>query len=119
VAENRILQARIKGRLRSSEGEKATLAEIAKRRGAKLLRTSTGVAKPDILAAPYRKLIVQRFDRSKQRESLGRPRLKPAVEVLVVRPPSLPNAITCCVFSSVKTVLTSTEGIYPRVRINS
>ena len=33
VAENRILKARINGRLRLSDGEKATLAEIAKRLG--------------------------------------------------------------------------------------
>ena len=33
VAENRILKAHIKGRLLLSDGEKATLAEIAKRLG--------------------------------------------------------------------------------------
>ena len=32
--------------------------------------------------------------------------------------PSRPNAITCCFFSSFKTLLTSTEGIRPRVKIN-
>ena len=35
VAENRILKAHIRGRLLLSDGEKATLAEIAKRLGAK------------------------------------------------------------------------------------
>ena len=32
--------------------------------------------------------------------------------------PSRPNAMTCCFFSSFKTLLTSTEGSCPRVRLN-
>ena len=51
VAENRILKARIQGRLRSSQGEKATLTEIAKRLGRKALADIAGVAKPDTLLA--------------------------------------------------------------------
>jgi hypothetical protein len=47
VAENRILKARINGRLRLSDGEKATLAEIAKRLGRKALPDIARVAKPD------------------------------------------------------------------------
>ena len=57
VAENRILKARINGRLRLSDGEKATLAEIAKRLGRKALQDIARVAKPDTLLAWYRKLI--------------------------------------------------------------
>ena len=37
AAENRILRAKIKGRLQPSEGEKRTLAEIASRLGRKAL----------------------------------------------------------------------------------
>ena len=74
VAENRILKAGIKGRLRLSEGEKATLAEIAKRLGRKALADIAGVAKPDTLLAWYRKLVAQKFNGSKRRGSLGRPR---------------------------------------------
>ena len=44
VAENRILKAHIKGRLLLSDGEKATLAEIAKRLGRKALAQIACVA---------------------------------------------------------------------------
>lgn len=71
VAENRILKSRIKGRLRLSEGEKATLAQIAKPLGRKALADIAGVAKPDTLLAWYRKLVAQKFDGSKRRGSLG------------------------------------------------
>jgi putative transposase len=56
-AENRILRGQIKGRLLLSEGEKATLAEIAQRLGRKALEELAAVAKPDTLLAWYRKLI--------------------------------------------------------------
>jgi putative transposase len=55
-AENRILRGQIKGRLLLSEGEKATLAEIAQRLGRKALEELAAVAKPDTLLAWYRKL---------------------------------------------------------------
>src|SRR5690349_5604944 len=45
-AENRILRRQIKGRLLLSEGEKATLAEIAQRLGRKALEELAAVAKP-------------------------------------------------------------------------
>ena len=50
-AENRILRGQIKGRLLLSEGEKATLAEIAQRLGRKALEELAAVAKPDTLLA--------------------------------------------------------------------
>jgi hypothetical protein len=59
VAENRILRAQIKGRLRLSDGERSTLAEIAKRLGRKALKEIASVAKPDTLLAWYRKLIAR------------------------------------------------------------
>ena len=43
-AENRILRGQIKGRLLLSEGEKATLAEIAQRLGRKALEELVAVA---------------------------------------------------------------------------
>src|ERR1035441_8848451 len=74
AAENRILRAQIKGRLWLSDGEKATLAEIAHRLGRKALEELAAVAKPDTLAW-YRKLIATKFDGSKFRKSWGRPRV--------------------------------------------
>jgi putative transposase len=55
-AEN-ILRGQMKGRLLLSEGEKATLGEIAQRLGRKALEELAAVAKPDTLLAWYRKLI--------------------------------------------------------------
>jgi putative transposase len=70
-AENRILRRR----LLPSEGEKATLAEIAQRLGRKALEELAAAAKPDKLLAWYRKLIANKFDGSKFRQRVGRPRI--------------------------------------------
>jgi putative transposase len=72
-AENRILGGQIKGRLLLSEGEKATLAEIAQRLGREALEELAAVAKPDTLLAWYRKFIANKFDGSKFRQHVGRP----------------------------------------------
>lgn len=85
VAENRILKAHIRGRLLLSDGEKATLAEIAKRVGRKALAEIARVAKPDTMLAWYRNLIAQKFDGAKQRAALGRPRVEQELEDLVVK----------------------------------
>jgi putative transposase len=84
-AENQILRRQIKGRLLLSEGEKATLAEIAQRLGRKALEELAAVAKPDTLLAWYRKLIANKFDGSKFRQRLSRPRIDEAAERLVVQ----------------------------------
>jgi putative transposase len=73
AAENRILRARVPSRLRLSDPERSTLAEIGKRMGRKALAQVTCVAKPDTILAWYRRLIAQKFDGSKQRTYPGRP----------------------------------------------
>src|SRR4029077_1916609 len=83
-AENRILRGQIKGRLLLSEGEKATLVEIAQRVGRKALELAA-VAKPDTLLAWYRKLIANKFDGSKFRQRVGRPRMDEEAELLVLQ----------------------------------
>src|SRR5580700_10047436 len=85
VAENRILKAHIGGRLLLSDGEKATLAEIAKRVGRKALAQMARVAKPETMLAWYRKLVAQKFDGAKPRSALGRPRVGQELEDLVVK----------------------------------
>src|SRR5687768_4334614 len=57
VAENRILKAQIKARLRLSDAERITLAEIAHRLGRQGLEEVAAVAKPDTILGWYRKLI--------------------------------------------------------------
>src|SRR5216683_3115313 len=85
VAENRMLKAHIRGRLLLSDGEKATLAEIAKRVGREALAQIARVAKPDTILAWHRNLIAQKFDGAKQRATRGRPRVEQELEDLVVK----------------------------------
>jgi putative transposase len=85
AAENRILKAQLKGRLRLSDAERATLAEIGDRLGRKVLAEVATVARPDTILAWYRKLVARKFDGSKARRSPGRPRIKREVEQLIVR----------------------------------
>src|ERR1700720_2637232 len=85
AAENRILRTKLPARLRLSDPERVTLAEIGKRVGRKALREIACVAKPDTILAWYRKLIAQKFDVSKQRQYPGRPAVGPDIEKLVVR----------------------------------
>jgi len=85
AAENRILRGQIKDRLLLSDGEKATLAEIAHRLGRKTLEDVAATAKPETILGWYRKLIANKFDGSKSRRSVGRPKLDQETERLVVR----------------------------------
>ena len=85
AAENRILKAQLKGRLKLSDAERATLAEIGHRLGRRILGEVANVARPDTILAWYRKLVARKFDGSKARRSPGRPRIKPEVEQLIVR----------------------------------
>ena len=85
AAENRILKSHCKQVLRLNDGERTTLAEIAKRLGRKALQQVACVARPDTILAWYRRLIAHKFDGSNQRRAAGRPRLSPEIEELVVR----------------------------------
>ena len=85
AVENRILKAQLKGRLKLSDAERATLGEIGHRLGRKVLGEVANVARPDTILAWYRKLVARKFDGSKARRSRGRPRIKGEVEQLIVR----------------------------------
>src|SRR4030095_6146690 len=85
AAENRILRAHLPARLRLSDAERSTLAEVAKRLGRKALQDVARIAKPDTLLAWYRRLVAQKFNGSRHRAYPGRPRVSPEVEALVVR----------------------------------
>src|SRR5215475_9733792 len=71
AAENRILRPRLPARLRLSDPERLTLAEIGKRIGRKALREIACVARPDTILAWCGKLIAQKFDGSKHRQYPG------------------------------------------------
>jgi putative transposase len=85
VAENRILRTHLPARLRLTDPQRSTLAEIGKRLGRKALRQVACVAKPDTILAWYRKLIAQKFDGSKYRRCPGRPSVGREVTELVLR----------------------------------
>jgi putative transposase len=85
AAENRILRAHLPARMRLSDPERSTLAEIGKRLGRAALLQVACVAKPDTILAWYRRLIARKFDGSKLRTSPGRPRIAPELEALIVR----------------------------------
>ena len=85
AAENRILKAQLKGRLKLSDAERATVGEIGHRLGRKALAELATVARPDTILAWYRKLVASKFDGSKARRGPGRPRIRREVEQLIVR----------------------------------
>ncbi len=84
VAENRILKAQLKGRLRLSDGERANLGEIGHRLGRKALGEVVTVALPDTILAWYRRLVARKFDGSRARRARGRPPIDREVEELIV-----------------------------------
>jgi hypothetical protein len=85
AAENRILRSHLPTRLRLTDPERSTLAEIGKRLGRKALKQVARVAKPDTILAWYRRLIAHKFDGSKHRSYPGRPRIGREVTDLIVR----------------------------------
>ena len=85
AAENRILRSQLPARLRLSDAQRSTLAEIGRRLGRKQLAEVACVAKPATILAWYWRLIAQKFDGSRQRCHPGRPRVDPTVETLVIR----------------------------------
>ena len=80
IAENRVLRSHVSGRLRLSDAERSTLAEIGKRLGRKCLAEVACIAKPETILAWYRRLIARKFDGSKHRSYPGRPRVGPELE---------------------------------------
>ncbi len=85
AAENRILKAQLKTRLRLTNAERVTLAEIAHRLGRKALEDVANVVKPDTLMGWYQRLVARKFDGSTSRRYPGRPRIDDEIEQLVVR----------------------------------
>jgi transposase InsO family protein len=75
VTENRILRQQIEGRVLLTDAQRRTLAEIAKKLSKQALEEVATIVKPETILAWHRKLVDQKFDGSKQRKSLGRPRV--------------------------------------------
>ena len=84
VTENRILRHQIKGRVRLSNGERTTLAEIGKKLGKQALAEVATIVQPDTILAWHRRLVAKKFDGSQQRKAPGRPAIAQELEALVV-----------------------------------
>src|SRR3954469_649353 len=85
AAENRILRSHLPTRLRLTDPQRSTLAEIGKRLGRKALQQVACVAKPDTILTWYRRLVAQKFDGSRYRSYPGRPPIQPEIVDLVVQ----------------------------------
>ncbi len=85
ITENRVLRAQIKGRLKLTDGERKTLAEIGKKLGKKALEEVASIVKPETILAWHRRLVAKKFDGSKKRKYPGRPAVDKEVEDLIVR----------------------------------
>jgi len=86
AAENRILRAQLKGRLRLSDAERATLGEIGHRLGRQELAEVANAALPDTILGWYRKVVARKFDGSQaRRRAAGRPRTASELERLIVK----------------------------------
>jgi putative transposase len=80
-----MLRHQIKGRIRLSDGERKTLAEIGQKLSKQALAEVATIVKPDTILAWHRKLVAQKFDGSTQRKAPGRPMIAQEVETLAVR----------------------------------
>jgi transposase InsO family protein len=85
VNENRILRQQITGRIRLSDGERKTLAEIGKMLSKAALAEVASIVTPDTILAWHRKLVAQKFDGSERRKTFGRPKIAVELEALIVR----------------------------------
>src|ERR1043166_9272633 len=83
--ENRVLREQLgEKRLRFTDDQRRRLAAKAKALGRKLLVELGTIVTPETLLAWHRRLIAQKYDRSKKRGP-GRPRTAEEIEALVVR----------------------------------
>src|SRR5262249_5046422 len=75
----------IPGRVRLSDGDRKTLAELGKKLGKQALAEVATIVTPETILAWHRKLIARKFDSSQHRKAPGRLQVDKALEALVVR----------------------------------
>jgi putative transposase len=86
IEENRVLKSQLNGRrLRLTDTNRRRLAMLAHPLGRKRLADVATIVTPNTLLRWYRHLIAQKFDGSKQRCQLGRPRVVEEIERPVLR----------------------------------
>src|ERR1700720_1441061 len=85
VTENRVLRDQIQGRLRLTNAQRMSLAEVGKRLGRKALEEVAQIVRPETILEWHRKLIAHKFDGSKKRSAMGRAPTSQVIEDLVLR----------------------------------
>jgi len=85
VAENRILRQQINGRVRLTNSERKELAEMGAKLDKKALAQIATIATPDTVLAWHRQFADQKVAPSEPLRSVGRPRVDPEIEDLVIR----------------------------------
>ena len=85
VAENRILRNQIDGRVKLTDSQRKELAEIGAKLGKNALAEIATVAQPDTILAWNRKFANLKVVTSERSKSVGRPRVVPEIEDLVIR----------------------------------
>ena len=84
VTENRLLRTQTKGRLRLSDGERKTLAEIGKQLNKQAPEDVASIVEPDTILAWYRKLVAKKCDSSQQRQARGHSKVSEDLEAMVL-----------------------------------
>ena len=85
VIENRILRNQIKGRIRLTDAERISLAQVAKRLGRKALNEMAQMVRPETILAWHRRLVANKLDGSKNRASVDALAKAEAIEELVLK----------------------------------
>ncbi len=75
AAENEILKSKISKPLRLNDHERIRLAKIGKHIGLKALKELACIVKPETILEWFRRLVAKKFDGSKNRKKVGRPRI--------------------------------------------
>jgi hypothetical protein len=71
ATENRVFKNQIKGRLRLTDPERISLAEVGRRLGRKALQAVAQIVRPETILGWHRKLIARKFDGTKNRSSMN------------------------------------------------
>lgn len=85
MAENRILRNQISGRVQLTDSERKELAEIGIRLGKKVLKEVATIATPETILAWHHKFANDKVDTAERPKAVGRPRIDPEIENLVIR----------------------------------
>jgi len=85
AVENRLLRHHITGRVQLTDAERTTLAELGQKLGKKALAEVATIVQPETILAWHRTGISPTDESTPPRKSVGRPRIDPVLEALVVR----------------------------------